>query len=102
MGRTPDRQPGENLEEGTVYQNVLTDPPTPGGIRYVSGSFKLRDQYGVFNPRSTGSGSFSQPTSTSVGQVIICVDGINFEARQPVVSLSSGWVINNSGTLIVS
>ncbi len=100
MARTPDRQPGENLEEGTVYQNVTSDPPVAGGVRYVSGSFRLRDQFGVFNPRN--SGSFSQPTSTSVGQIIICVDGINFEARQPIVSLSSGWVINNSGTLIVN
>lgn len=100
MARTPDRQPGENLEEGTVYQNVLTDPPTQGGIRYVSGSFKLRDQYGVFNPRA--SGSFSQTITPAIGQIVICVDGINFEARQPVVSFTSGWVINNSGTLLVS
>lgn len=102
MGRTPDRRPGENIEEGTVYQPHSTDPTAEGGVRYVSGSFRLRDQYGVFNPRSVGSGSFSQTVSPVVGQIVVCVDGTNFEARLPVVSLESGWLLNNSGTLLVS
>ena len=32
MGRTPDRRPGENIEEGTVYQPHSTDPTAEGGV----------------------------------------------------------------------
>lgn len=54
MTITPDRRPGESDEEGTVYENLApgNDPTSTGGIRLVAGDFRLRDQYGVFNPRS--------------------------------------------------
>ena len=57
MGITPDRRPGENDEEGTVYENLTpgNDPPALGGVRMVNGDFRMRDQIGVFNPRSADS-----------------------------------------------
>jgi hypothetical protein len=58
MPRTPDRTPGESLEEGTVYDNRPPgeEPTSAGGVRYVDGSFSFRDSLGLFNPRSGGSG----------------------------------------------
>jgi hypothetical protein len=55
LPKTPDRKPGESLEEGTVYDNRPSgqDPTEDGGVRYVDGDFLFRDQFGVFNPRST-------------------------------------------------
>lgn len=55
MGVTPDRRPGEADEEGTVYENLSpgSDPTTLGGVRLVNGDFRMKDQFGVFNPRST-------------------------------------------------
>lgn len=57
MARTPDRRPGESDEEGIILENRDPgDVPTiGGGIRYVDGSFRLRDSFGVFNPRSSTS-----------------------------------------------
>jgi hypothetical protein len=54
MPTTPDRHQGESDEEGTVYENLTpgNDPTTTGGLRYVDGDFRMKDQYGVFNPRS--------------------------------------------------
>jgi hypothetical protein len=54
MGTTPDRHQGESDEEGTVYENLApgNDPPALGGQRMVNGDFRMRDQLGVFNPRT--------------------------------------------------
>lgn len=56
MPSTPDRHPGEEDEEGTVYENLSpgNDPPTLGGVRMVNGNFRMRDAGGVFNPRPGG------------------------------------------------
>lgn len=54
MAITPDRHPGEADEEGMVYENLApgNDPTALGGQRFVNGDFRMKDQYGVFNPRS--------------------------------------------------
>lgn len=54
MPRTPDRSPGEEDQEGTIYENWTAgnDPPTLGGVRLVDGSFRMRDAGGVFDPRT--------------------------------------------------
>jgi hypothetical protein len=54
MPTTPDRHQGESDEEGTVYENLIagSDPTATGGVRLVNGDFRMKDQYGVFNPRS--------------------------------------------------
>jgi len=54
MPITPDRHQGESDEEGTVYENLSpgNDPTALGGQRMVDGDFRMKDQYGVFNPRS--------------------------------------------------
>jgi hypothetical protein len=52
MAKTPDRTPGEANEEGTIYVVQPSDPTVAGGVRYVTGGdFRMKDQYGVFNPR---------------------------------------------------
>jgi len=40
--------------------------------------------------------------ATHVGQVLISVNGTTFAAKQPLTSLSSGWLINNLGYMLVS
>ena len=54
MPRTPDRSPGEEDQEGTIYENWApgNDPPALGGVRLVDGEFRMRDSVGVFNPRT--------------------------------------------------
>lgn len=52
MAQTPDRFPGEREDEGILLDEVTTVPQNTGGIRYVSGSFQMRDSIGVFNPRT--------------------------------------------------
>jgi hypothetical protein len=54
MPSTPDRHPGEEDEEGTVYENLTpgNDPPVLGGVRMVNGAFRMRDSVGVFDPRT--------------------------------------------------
>lgn len=56
MPLTPDRHPGEADEEGEVFENRPPgeQPTQQGGVRFVDGSFQLRDYVGVFNPRSGG------------------------------------------------
>jgi len=55
MPRTPDSFAGESLEEGTIYDNrpAGEEPTESGGVRFVDGSFSLRDSVGLYNPRST-------------------------------------------------
>lgn len=52
MARTPDRHPGEEDEEGTVYENLApgNDPTAVGGVRMVNGAFRMKDSVGVFDP----------------------------------------------------
>lgn len=57
MPQTPDREPGESYEEGTVYDNRIAGdvPVEAGGIRYVNGAFSMLDALGLFNPRASTS-----------------------------------------------
>lgn len=55
MVRTPDRYPGAREEEEVQFQEQSTDPTVEGAVRYVSGSFRMLDGTGVFDPRA-GSG----------------------------------------------
>lgn len=57
MTRTPDRFPGTREETELLLRGQGSDPSDAGATRYVSGDFRMRDQYGVFNPRSQGGGS---------------------------------------------
>lgn len=56
MPRTPDRIPGEADEEGIILEERVDDPVQLGGVRYVSGDFRMKDSAGVFNPRTGGTG----------------------------------------------
>jgi hypothetical protein len=59
---TPDRFPGEREEEGLKLEPSSADPDTVGGVRLVSGAFRMRDNSGVFDPRTGGGISESEHT----------------------------------------
>jgi autotransporter translocation and assembly factor TamB len=67
MPLTPDRRPGEAIEEGLVFENRTpgSDPPLSGGLRYVDGAFRFHDAHGVFDPRTVGTGSASPAGSNT-------------------------------------
>jgi hypothetical protein len=50
--KTPDRFPGSRDEDELILRSQGSDPTEAGATRYVSGDFRMRDQYGVFNPRT--------------------------------------------------
>ncbi len=57
MSRTPDRFSGVREEEQIQFEDQYGTMPTgPGEFLYSDGFFWLQDQYGVFNPRTGGSG----------------------------------------------
>jgi len=43
MPRTPDRFPGSREEEAIILENRVTDPATPGEIRYVNNHFRFNE-----------------------------------------------------------
>lgn len=70
MARTPDRVPGPSIEEETRYESQIIDPTEEGAVRYVSGSFRLRDSLGVYNPRSSTGLSLEYAIITTEGGII--------------------------------
>lgn len=48
MTLTPDRFPGEEDVEGLIFEEKVADPSVEGGVRYVSGRFRLKDVDSVF------------------------------------------------------
>jgi hypothetical protein len=58
MPKTPDRFPGESIEDQYYELTEHVTPPTDkvGTIAYVNGSFYLVDSSGNFDPRSGGGG----------------------------------------------
>ncbi len=55
MTRTPDRFPGTRDETEVLFSSQASDPTDAGAQRYVTpGDFRMKDQYGVFNPRNGG------------------------------------------------
>lgn len=55
MPRTPDRQPGESLEEGILFEATALATQA-GEVRYNGTRFSFRDATGEFDPRTGGSG----------------------------------------------
>lgn len=52
MPRTPDRKPGPGRQEEIIYSPRTSDPTRDGAVRYVNGSFRMKDALGVFDPRT--------------------------------------------------
>lgn len=73
MPVTPDRAPGPSIEEELQLQLDTVDPTTEGAIRYVSGAFKGKDSYGVFDFRS-GSGGITEAQHKVIRQLIHFID----------------------------
>jgi hypothetical protein len=55
---TPDRHPGPLIETEEIILggDEIADPTALGALRYVGGTFRLKDAVGVFDPRSGGGG----------------------------------------------
>lgn len=73
MVTTPDRFPGAREEEEVKLDPASLDPPSVGGVRLVSGDFRMRDNFGVFNPREGGTG-VTEATHKTLRQLIHFID----------------------------
>lgn len=60
MARTPDRFPGPREDEELLLDECAEDPTAPGGLRFVDGAFRMRDDSGVFDPRLDSAGGEAQ------------------------------------------
>lgn len=91
---TPDRFPGPQEEEELILTSQDEDPAIAGGVRYVAGSFKAKDESGVFNLRS-GSG-LSESTHRTLRQLIHFIDG------GPAEGFATGAYRETTGTVFPS
>lgn len=104
MARTPDRSPGEEDEEGTIYENLSpgNDPPLLGGVRMVDGSFRMRDAAGVFDPRTLTDTEYSALVSgfagISCGPWSINLTNAYFECTPIPFSTQCIWWTDNTKT----
>lgn len=98
MPRTPDRHPGESDDEGIVLENMSPgqDPTTAGGIRYVDGSFKLKDSTGVFNPRTTPApgGTDTQVQFNDGGSTFGGDAGLTYNKTTDTLTIAGDLAIN--------
>ena len=99
MPRTPDRRAGRLEEEEILFDDRTADgdPTDERAMRYVNGSWRMKDAAGVFDPRGTGA---ALPPATELGQVLYSIDGASFTVQTPMVG-GGGWLCNNDGTLLV-
>lgn len=74
-GKTPDRFPGECEDEGIILDEATGDPVVAGGLRFVGGSFKMRDSDGVFNPRTGGALDFDDILFETSGKAVLLTNG---------------------------
>lgn len=69
----------------TAGTGIIIDDAGPGGNLTIS---------------TSGSTGTSLPNASSIGQILFSVDGQSFTPQTPLVS-PDGWLLNNSGTLLV-
>lgn len=84
MTKTPDRFPGSREETELLLRDQGSDPIDAGAARYNSGDFRMKDQYGVFNPRTQGAG-----TGQRIIQVALTGDG---QAKYQSIT-SANWEV---------
>lgn len=98
MSRTLDSFPGFTLVEGIDFdeKSLGEEPSDPGGIRYISESFSMRDHQGLFDPRTPN----TLLSASGIGQVLFSCDGLSFASELPITT-QNGWLVNNSGILLV-
>lgn len=99
---TPDTFPGPLEEEEIQLEERSTDPDLEGAIRYVSGSFKLKDNLGVFNPRS-GGGGITESDHNSLDTLLHWLVETNYQEivrTEGKVTSVINWVDSNKTTKI--
>jgi hypothetical protein len=96
VARTPDRFPGVGQTEGEQFEDVGIAAATGGDQRYKDGAFSFFDAVGEYDPRA------GLPAPTAVGQLLFSVDGVSFKAETPLTSVVSGWLVLDSGVLLVN
>lgn len=94
MTKTPDRFPGSLVEEEIILGDQTEDPSDAGAVRYVSGSFRAKDESGVFNLRS-GSG-LTEAQHKLLRQLIHFID------NGPAEGFASGAYREITGTVFPS
>jgi len=88
---TPDRFPGSLGEEEIVLEEQIENPSVEGAVRYVNGSFKAKDETGVFDLRA-GSG-LTEAQHKILRQLIHFIDG------GPAEGFASGAYRETTGTV---
>lgn len=73
MAKTPDRFPGERLEEKLKLSDDGLAADAEGEIVYAGGAFSMRDSSGAFDPRS-GGGGLSEAQHKTLRQLIHFID----------------------------
>ena len=61
MPQTPDSFPGARVEEGIIFDTEGPEPVVEGEMRYVSGSFQMRDSSGIYDPKVGIGGGLTHP-----------------------------------------
>jgi len=70
VARTPDRTPGVEDQEGSVYSDEGVAATAEGEVRYTGGTFSMMDAVGTFNPREGAGGQeFLRSVLTRDGRV---------------------------------
>lgn len=55
MPRTTNREHGKAFfPDGAVFETTVGDPADEGGVSYDGTAFRMRDNVGVFDPRTGG------------------------------------------------
>lgn len=86
----------EVVEDLLVLDSTVKgNPATEGLVRYISG-----DLVAYVSGQVKSLTAQAMPPSTAIGEVLYSTDGVSFTVHTPVTS-SSGWLVNNDGTLLV-
>ena len=80
MPSTRDHRDGPLYEEEIIFDELPSAPSAAGRMRYVGGSFSMRDASGIFDPRTGGSGGL-------LGRAIFKTDG--------------GLIYDSSGNVVI-
>ncbi len=84
-----------------VIQDEGSDLPQRGRLNFVGVGVTASDDAGndATLVNVVGGGG-ALPPPDQVGQVILSLDGVTFETRQPITT-EAGWLVNDEGHLLV-
>lgn len=92
MPRTPDHKDGPRYEEEIRFDEQVSDPSGAGYMRYVSGSFRMQDSSGVFDPRSGGGGESNTASNVGTAGVGVYKEKVGVDLRFKKINAGSSKV----------